>query len=206
MKTYVYTRVSKEEQSTEQQEVTLRAKYPDAIVVSETESGAKERPELKKLVSILEADDILAVVALDRLGRTTLEILTLLDTLQKRKVNVISIREGIDFTTPVGKLVSQIMIGVAELERNLIIERTKAALKLRKDRGMKLGRPKEKHTRADFDRAKEMWDLGLTWRDMAYFTKLSRETLKTMLQPYLDSLTPEQKVRKIRKIKFWEIQ
>ena len=104
---YIYSRVSTGGQSVDAQLVQIKQQYPDARIVSEIASGAKQRPILNSLVSELEAGDILIVAALDRLGRRTLEVLELIERLQKRNITLISIREGIDYSTITGRLVSQ---------------------------------------------------------------------------------------------------
>ncbi len=125
---YTYSRTSTSSQDTANQTVQLQQMFPNAIIVEETASGIKSRPELEKLVKKLEAGDTLAVAALDRLGRKTSEILILIEDLQKRGVILKSIREGIDYSTITGKLVTQILCPVAELERNIISQRTRLAL------------------------------------------------------------------------------
>lgn len=141
MATYIYCRVSTDMQSTDGQALALRKRFPDAQVVSEVASGAKSRPMLRALVEQLQAGDQLIVAALDRLGRRTSEVLNLIEDLERRKVVLISVREGVDYSTPVGRLVTQILISVSEMERALIAERTKAGLAAAKAQGRRGGRP-----------------------------------------------------------------
>ena len=102
---------------------------------------AKQRPLLHTLVNQLQKDDRLIVSSLDRLGRRAIDLLQLMEMLEQKGVIVKSIREGIDYSTPVGKLVTQILASVAEMERNLISERTKAGLAAAKAKGNLGGRP-----------------------------------------------------------------
>lgn len=138
---YIYSRVSTDKQTTDNQTVHLRTLYPNASVVEEIASGAKARPVLKKLVQSLERGDELIVAALDRLGRKTSEVLSLIEELDKRGVVLKSVREGVDYSTITGRLVTQILCSIAEMERGLIAERTKAALAARKRQGIRLGSP-----------------------------------------------------------------
>ena len=140
-RTWIYSRVSTGLQSTDAQLSQLTALFPGAEVVSETASGAKERPLLNATIEKLEKGDVLVVYALDRLGRKASEILALLEGLQEKGIILKSIREGADFSTPVGKLVTQIMLSVAEMERNMIAERTRSGLKAARESGTRLGRP-----------------------------------------------------------------
>jgi DNA invertase Pin-like site-specific DNA recombinase len=141
MAQYIYSRVSTDDQSTDSQTHALLARYPYARVVSETASGAKSRPMLAALLEQLEPGDELIVFGLDRLGRRTAEVLNLLEALEKRGVNFISQREGVDFRTPVGKLVLSILAAVATMEREMLRERTKAGLASAKAQGRVGGRP-----------------------------------------------------------------
>jgi DNA invertase Pin-like site-specific DNA recombinase len=141
MANYLYSRVSTDKQETENQLSRLRDMYPDAAVFEETASGAKARPVLAALLGLLKEGDTLIVAALDRLGRRTSEILLLIEDLERRKIVLKSIREGVDYSTIAGRLVTQILVSVAEMERRLIGERTKLALEARRKAGVRLGAP-----------------------------------------------------------------
>jgi putative DNA-invertase from lambdoid prophage Rac len=140
MRFYIYSRVSTDNQSTDAQVLALRRKYPQAEVITETKSGARNRPFLNALLEQLKPGDTLIVAALDRLGRKTTDILSIIEGLQARRVNLISEREGVDYSSPTGRLVTQILSSVAELERGLIAERTRAGLAAARAKGKLLGR------------------------------------------------------------------
>lgn len=137
---YIYTRVSTDKQESGLQVINLKEKYPDAVVFEETASGAKERPILTHLLTLLQPGDSLVVAALDRLGRRTKEVLTLIEDLQTRGVTLVSVREGVDYSTIAGRLVTQILVSVAEMERSLISERIRLALAAKKSQGIHCGR------------------------------------------------------------------
>lgn len=143
MAEYIYCRVSTDGQTTDPQMLALKKRYPHAHVVSEVASGAKSRPILKALQGQLQDGDVLIVAALDRLGRRTSEVLALIEDLDGRGVILKSEREGVDYSTPVGRLVTQILISVAEMERSMISERTKAGLANARAKGRQIGRPRE---------------------------------------------------------------
>lgn len=145
MATYIYARVSTDEQTVESQLTTIRSRYPDAAVVVETISGYKDKPALNALLARLVSGDILVVVALDRLGRHTRKALELIEDLNRRGVALISIREGLDMTTSTGKFVATCMLGLAEMERNLISERTKAGMARAKAEGKQIGGKRGNH-------------------------------------------------------------
>ena len=138
---YIYSRVSTDKQETQNQLSKLKELFPGAAVFEEVSSGAKARPVLQTLLASLHSGDILIVAALDRLGRRTSEVLALIEDLERRGVILKSIREGVDYSTIAGRLVTQILCACAEMERRLISERTKMALEARRKAGVKLGGP-----------------------------------------------------------------
>ena len=145
----IYARVSTQSQSTEQQLFTLRevATRMDCLIVQEytdTISGATDsRPGLDALLLAARQRkfDVLYCYSIDRLGRSTKNLITVVEELQSLKIDLYFYREGIDTTTPTGKCVFTILGSVAELERNLIRERVCAGLQKAKRNGVKLGRP-----------------------------------------------------------------
>jgi len=142
MAKYIYARVSTHFQETENQIINLKRIHPDATFIEEVASGAKHRPELDKLVQLLQRGDELIISSLDRLGRKTSEILVLIESLENRGVILKSLREGLDYSTISGRLVTQILVSVSELERSLISIRTKSALAAKREKGIFGGRPR----------------------------------------------------------------
>ena len=146
----IYTRVSTVSQSTEQQLFTLRetaSRSADSSIVAEftdTISGATDsRPGLDAclLAARQKKFDVLYCYSIDRLGRSTKNLISVVDQLQDLKIDLFFYREGIDTSTATGKCVFTILGSVAELERNLIRERVIAGLEKAKRNGVKLGRP-----------------------------------------------------------------
>ena len=152
MRAALYARVSTLDQEPENQLQELR-KYAQARGWEATEyvdhgvSGAKDRrPALDRL--ILDATrrrvDVLVVWRLDRLGRSLKHLVTLLDELHAVGVSFVSLGEGIDCTTPAGRLQLHVLAALAEFERARIAERVAAGLARARRNGTRLGRP-EKH-------------------------------------------------------------
>jgi DNA invertase Pin-like site-specific DNA recombinase len=109
----------------------------------EKESGGKvDRPELLRLMEVLRAGDTLVVWRLDRLGRSLKHLIETVERLEALGVGFRSVTEAIDTTTSGGKLVFHIFAALAEFERTLIRERTRAGLKAARARGRQGGRPK----------------------------------------------------------------
>lgn len=177
----IYCRVSTETQTVENQATELKESYPHAAVVVEKASGIKERPELKALLERLQKGDELIVYALDRLGRRTSEVLTLIESLEKRGVILKTKREGVDYSTICGKLVTQVLCAVAEMERNMISERTKLALKARKAKGVKLGSPK-KYGPEVVERIKQLRSENKSYAEIAKETGVSAARICQLLK------------------------
>lgn len=131
-RTYGYARVS-----TDDQDLTLQVQALERFGVdhmfSEHASGKNmERKELKSVVKIMRPGDTLVVWKLDRLGRTLTGVLEMIEALNRDNINFVSVTESFDTTTPMGKAFLQIAMVFAELERNMISERTKAGMAARK--------------------------------------------------------------------------
>lgn len=145
---FAYCRVSTSDQTTENQLREIAAAgfaVTPRRAVEETISGsvaASERPGFKKLVDKMEADDILVVTKLDRLGRNAMDVRKSVETLAALGVRVHCLAlGGMDLTSPAGKMTMGVIAAVAEFERDLLIERTEAGLARAKAEGKTFGRP-----------------------------------------------------------------
>jgi DNA invertase Pin-like site-specific DNA recombinase len=141
MPTYGYARVSTEGQDLEPQLVALQAAGCGKIIEEKASGTDRSRPELAQLLGRLRRGDTLVVVRIDRLARSLAHLLAMLDRLQAVGVHFRSLSDPIDTANPTGRLVIQVIGAIAEFERNLIAERTKAGLAVAKARGRKLGNP-----------------------------------------------------------------
>lgn len=137
-----YARVSTPDQSFTLQRDALE-QSGCSKVFQEVASGAKAaRPALIAALEYMRAGDMLVVWRLDRLGRSLGQLIALMQTLQSRQIGFHSLVEMIDTTTATGQFFFQITGAFAELERNLIRERTRAGLASARQRGRRGGRPK----------------------------------------------------------------
>jgi DNA invertase Pin-like site-specific DNA recombinase len=142
MTTYGYARVSTNGQDLGSQEAELLA-VGCAKVFKEKVSGAKtDRAELAKVIKRLEPGDVLAVTRLDRLARSTRDLLNVLATIAEHEAGFRSLKDTwADTTTPHGRLMLTVLGGLAEFERELIKARTGDGRARAKARGIKFGRP-----------------------------------------------------------------
>ncbi len=138
-----YARVSTKDQNLEAQLDALASASCDKIITEKASgNGSKERPELDRLVENLRKGDVLVVYKLDRLGRSTFKLLGLTEELQGRGVEFVSLKDQIDTTSAIGKAMFRMLAVLAEMERELIVERTQAGLKAARKRGRVGGRPR----------------------------------------------------------------
>lgn len=136
-----YARVSTEEQATQAQEMELRAAGCDVIVQEHGSGASRARPALSKLLREISAGDTLIVVRLDRLARSVSHLLEVIEDLTQKNAHFRSLRDPIDTSTPQGMFSLQVLGAVAQLERALISERTKAGIKAAKSKGKLPGNP-----------------------------------------------------------------
>ena len=174
---YGYARVSTDDQSSALQLSALQKAGCKTVFKDDGLSGATtKRPALLRCLKKLEHGDTLIVWKLDRLGRSLRDLITMLDDLKHRGVKFRSLTEAIDTDTLTGRAIWQ-MIGVlAELERSLISERTRAGVADAKRRGVKFGR-KPKLTAQQIAHARKLIGAGERREDVAALFSVNRTTL-----------------------------
>ena len=138
-----YMRVSTDDQEMKLQEDALLAEGVDyRQIFSDKMTGATmDRPGLQMAMKVARPGSTIVFWKFDRLGRSTRGVLETIDVLTKREINVMSITERFDTSSPMGMMFLSILISLAEMERNLISERTKAGIKAKLARGERMGRP-----------------------------------------------------------------
>ncbi|MFZ6769781.1 recombinase family protein [Undibacterium sp. Di26W] len=172
-----YARVSTKDQDFALQRDALKNAGCKRIF-SEKISGAKrERPQLQAAMNGLHPGDVLVVWKLDRLARSLRHLIEILEELDRREIGFLSITDSIDTTTAAGKLVFHIVGAMAEFERSLISQRTKAAMQCAKDQGLRLGRrPKLNEQQREHIRRMSKDD-GLSLETIAALMSVSRSTV-----------------------------
>ena len=137
-----YARVSTQEQELILQLDALKEAGCDKVYQEKFSGSQKERPQLNELLDFLREHDTIVVWRLDRLGRSLRDLLGLVAQIQKKGASLVSLNDAIDTTTPQGTLVFHIFAALAEFERQLIRDRTKAGLQAARARGRHGGRPR----------------------------------------------------------------
>jgi DNA invertase Pin-like site-specific DNA recombinase len=180
MPLFGYARVSTRDQDLALQ-VSELAAAGCAKVFKEKVSGAKtDRPELAKVIRRLEEGDVLVVTRLDRLARSTRDLLNVLDELSKRGAGFRSLKDTwADTTTPHGKLMLTVLGGLAEFERSLIAARTGEGRKRAQERGVRFGRPR-KLTAHQRQEVLQRIAAGETQADIARLLNVSPPTISRL--------------------------
>ncbi len=137
-----YARVSTEEQLLDLQMDALEGAGCSRIFTDHGVSAISKRPGFEEALALLEAGDTFVIWKMDRAFRSLRHALDVLELFEQRGIQFKAITEAIDTTTPMGKCMYQIRNAFAELERNLISERTSAGMRAAQKRGRILGRPK----------------------------------------------------------------
>lgn len=183
---YGYARVStkgqaKDGNSLEAQEKALRDSGAE-IIYKETFTGREtDRPELDKLLKGLQAGDRLIVSKLDRIARSAVKGIELVDSLLARGITVHILNMGILDDTPTGKLIRTIFLGFAEFERDMIVERTQEGKQIARENARKRGeifregRP-NKYTAQQMNHAMELLET-YSYNQVAEMTGISKSTL-----------------------------
>ncbi|MCO4239838.1 recombinase family protein [Pseudarthrobacter raffinosi] len=172
-----YARVSTTEQNLDLQLTALQAAGAARIFADNGVSGSTtERPQLSKAMERLEAGDVLTVWKLDRLGRNTRHVLDVIENLRERGVGFRSLTEGLDTTGPMGTAMLTIMAAFGQLERDTMIERTRAGLAAAAANNRHGGRPRKLDDTAAAG-ARELKDKGINARDIGKMLGVSRATV-----------------------------
>lgn len=142
-----YGRVSTDDQTTENQRRQVLERYPSARwYADDAVSGsipASERPQFSLVLNTVKAGDTLAVSAIDRLGRNTIDVLTTVELLKKKGVCVVSLRENFDLTEPFGNAMLTMLAALAQLEKDNIKVRQMAGIDRARSEGKNLGRERK---------------------------------------------------------------
>ena len=139
MKTYGYMRVSTDDQDFKLQQDALERVGVDYIFSDKMTGATMDRPGLKRAVKVMRPGDKLVVWRLDRLGRSTMGVLDAVKNMEEAGIELVSMSESIDTTTPMGRMFLTICAAFAQMERDLISERTKAGIAAHKARGGRMG-------------------------------------------------------------------
>ncbi|WFG44144.1 recombinase family protein [Pseudonocardia alni] len=172
-----YARVSTADQTADGQHDSLAAAGCERIFTDIASGKLARRPQLDVLLDYARAGDMVVITKLDRLGRSVAHLVELAGVLQSRGIDLRVLHQGIDTSTPGGRLTFHILASIAEFERDLISERTRDGLAAARARGRKGGR-RPVLSPAKLDHARKLRDGGEhTMTEIAELVGCSRATL-----------------------------
>lgn len=180
-----YARCSTVEQNEARQLQTAQEVEADKIFLDKLSGKNTDRPQLKELLSFAREGDTVIVSDLSRLARSTRDLLRIVDELQSKQVELISMKEAIDTNTPQGRFVLTIFAALAELERETILQRQREGVAIAKAAGKYKGR---KPIDVDVERLRaicERWRRGdITGRKAAELAGLTAPTFYRRVREY----------------------
>lgn len=137
-----YVRVSTSKQTTDQQRDALETFGVERIFEDIISGKTEKRPGLDALLDYIRPGDTVVVWRLDRLGRSLSHVVQTAEELHKRDIMIRGLNDGVDYSTPTGRMLAGILASLAEYERTLINERAEVAREAARDRGKQVGRPR----------------------------------------------------------------
>lgn len=180
-----YARVSTADQDTALQLAALKAANVD-MCWQEQMSGVKHRPELELLLDTIGEGDILVVYKVDRLARSLQDLMRIAERVKVAGASLQSLTEPIETTTPVGRMIFQLLGAFAEFERSVIRERCVAGIAAAKAKGVRCTRPRK----LDYAEAFRMRNDGKSMREIAIEQGVSKETVRHAMKRVRHGLTP----------------
>ena len=171
-----YARVSTQDQNLDLQMDALKNAGCEKIFEDKISGSKADRPGLGKAMEMLREGDTLVIWKLDRLGRSVKHLVDFVGALAAKGINFKSLTDAIDTGTPAGRFFFHVMASLAQMERELTIERTRAGLAIAKKAGRTGGRPREL-TVSKVESAKQLLAGGRAPRDVAKDLSVSIATL-----------------------------
>jgi DNA invertase Pin-like site-specific DNA recombinase len=176
-----YARVSTDDQNLSLQRAALQTAGCKRIYEEKISGAKRDRPELARLLDQIRSQDVIVVSRLDRLARSTRDLLEIAEKLNAAEAGLRSLHEPwADTTSPAGRMVLTVFAGIAEFERELIHERTSAGRIAAKDRGVRFGRP-SKLTSDQIALAQRLTAEGTSVADVSKVLNVHRTTLYRVL-------------------------
>jgi DNA invertase Pin-like site-specific DNA recombinase len=174
MTRYAYVRVSTDKQDHDAQRFAISKRHDIDEWVVDTGTGRVTQPNLLKLCKSAKRNDEIYVYAFDRIGRSTASVISIVETLKRKGIGLISIKEGIDINSTAGNMIFQMLCSIAEFEACITSDRVKSGLEAARNRGVILG-----HPRLDRDPVfREMIEIAKKYRAGGLSYRVIKETME----------------------------
>jgi DNA invertase Pin-like site-specific DNA recombinase len=180
--------VSTTHQTERRQEISLESYKIDRRFIDKLSGKNTERPELQRILETVQEGDTVIVESISRFARNTKDLLELVDKLEQKKVEFISRKENIDTSTPSGKFMLTVFAAMAQMEREIIVERIREGIYVAGRDGTKSGNPIGRPPAPcpkDFDKYYTQWQEGLiNKKEFAKLLGIARSTLYDHMGKY----------------------
>ena len=181
MTVYGYARVSTADQNLDRQKDALLVYGVDRLFCEKISGAKKSRPELDRMLSLLEQGDSVVIESLSRLGRSVKNLSELMELFNEKGIRLISLKESLDTSSATGRLLFTIISSLAAFKRETLIERTNEGLVAARARGRLGGRPKT--NAAALKKATSLYNTGqYTLAEVTALTGVSKSTLYRALK------------------------
>ena len=155
-----YVRVSTEEQNEARQLVSLEERKVDKIFIDKKSGKNADRDGLKSMLAYVREGDTVITESISRIARSTKDLLTIIDSLTKKGVEFVSLKESIDTTTPQGRFMLTVFAAMAELERENILQRQREGIEVAKAAHKYKGKPPMQIDERQFRSVCKRWRAG----------------------------------------------
>ena len=180
-----YIRVSTEHQETARQEAIIEQEQVERVFAEKMSGKNTNRPELKAMLEYVREGDTLYIESISRLGRSTRDLLNIIDVLQKKGVTLISHKENIDTDTPTGKFMLTVFAALSQLEREQLKQRQREGIEIAKAQGKYTGRKPIEIDWIRFGQLYGEWkSKSITGRDFMRRMGLSANTFYRRVREY----------------------
>lgn len=178
-----YVRVSSIEQNEERQIRALEGHGVEKFYVEKVSGKDRNRPELNEMLNFVREGDKIYIESISRLARNVLDFLNIVNELKEKKVEIVSLKESIDTSTPTGQFMLTVFGAMYQLERDNIRERQREGIEIAKEKGI-MGRPRVEIDE-DFKKVYEQWKNGdITATKAMELVEMSRTTFYRRVNEY----------------------
>jgi DNA invertase Pin-like site-specific DNA recombinase len=179
-----YIRVSTKEQNTARQDEVFGEMGIDKIFTEKISGKNRNRPQLNAMLEYVRENDVLYIESLSRLGRSTKDLIEIVEELTRKKVQLISLKENIDTTSPTGKLMFHIFASLAEFERDTLKQRQREGIEIAKRKGRFTGKRAQKLPK-NFGKIYELWkNKIITYQEAIRRSGMAKSSFYKMAQRY----------------------
>lgn len=187
-----YIRVSTVEQNEDRQIKALEKHNIDKWFTEKVSAKDTNRPQLKEMLDYAREGDTIYIHSFDRLARSTVDLLGIIEQLEKKGIHLVSNKESIDTSTPTGKLMVTMIGAISEFERTNLLERQREGIAIAKSKGKYKGRKEIEVDKKFKEQYQRYLNRELNKVELAKILEISRPTLDKLIKEYEDRTQDKQ--------------